>query len=108
MKTINTDKAKELIRETNGRIFSSTFIKKDNTIRTLTARTGKKYKSKTGRKAPYKASNYNLLPVYDMRIKAFRMLNFNTLLTLTINKNKYKIIKESYFCTDEDGNNIII
>tara|TARA_R110001599_G_C11833174_1_gene618547 strand:+ start:114 stop:428 length:315 start_codon:yes stop_codon:yes gene_type:complete len=91
MITINTDKAKELIRETNGRIFSSTFIKKDNTIRTLTARTGKRY-TPTGREAPYKAQNYNLLPVYDMQIKAFRMLNFNTLLTLTINKTNYKII----------------
>jgi len=92
MKAISTDRAKELIRETNGRIFSSTFIKKDQTIRTLTARLGKKYKSKTGKAAPYKAKEYNLLPVYDMRIKAFRMLNFNTLLTLTINKNKFKII----------------
>ena len=105
---ITTDQAKELIKETNGLIFSSTFIKKDNTIRTLTARTGKKYKSKTGRKAPYKASNYNLLPVYDMTKKAFRMLNFNTLLTLTINKNKYTIEQVSHFCTDEEGNNIII
>ena len=92
MKTITTDKAKELIKETNGKIFSSTFIKKDNSIRTLTCRLGKRYKSQTGREAPYKASNYNLLPVYDMTKKAFRMLNFNTLLTLTINKNKYKII----------------
>jgi len=92
MKTISTDRAKELIRETNGQIFSSTFIKKDNTIRTLTARLGKRYKSKTGKAAPYKAKEYNLLPVYDMRIKAFRMLNFNTLLTLTINKTNYKII----------------
>tara|TARA_R110002012_G_scaffold312894_1_gene524036 strand:- start:250 stop:528 length:279 start_codon:yes stop_codon:yes gene_type:complete len=91
MKTISTDKAKELIRETNGRIFSSTFIKKDNTIRTLTARLGKRYKSKTGKAAPYKAKEYNLLPVYDMRIKEFRMLNFNTLLTLSINKNTYTI-----------------
>ena len=91
IKTISTDRAKELIRETNGRIFSSTFIKKDNTIRTLTARLGKRYKSKTGKAAPYKAQNYNLLPVYDMRKKAFRMLNFNTLLTLSINKNTYTI-----------------
>ena len=43
-----------------------------------------------------------------MQKKAFRMLNFNTLLTLTINKNKYTIEKVSHFCTDEDGNNIII
>jgi len=92
MKTISTDKAKELIRETKGQIFSSTFIKKDNTIRTLTARLGKRYKSKTGKAAPYKAKEYNLLPVYDMQKKAFRMLNFNTLLTLTINKTNYKII----------------
>ena len=108
MKTINTDKAKELIKETNGRIFSSTFIKKDNTIRTLTARLGKRYKSKTGREAPYNAKEFNLLPVYDMSKKAFRMLNFNTLLTLTINKNKYTIEQVSHFCTDEEGNNIII
>ncbi len=91
MKTITTDRAKELIKESKGLIFSTTFIKKDNTVRTLTARTGKKYKSKTGKEAPYKAQNYNLLPLYDMRIKDFRMLNFNTLLTLTINKTKYTI-----------------
>ena len=88
---ITTDKAKELIKQTNGRIFSSTFIKKDNTIRTLTCRLGKRYKSKTGRNAPYKAKEFNLLPVYDMRKKAFRMINFNTLITLTINKNTYTI-----------------
>ena len=91
MNTITTDRAKELIHETNGRIFSSTFVKKDNTIRTLTCRLGKRYKSKTGKAAPYKAKEFNLLPVYDMRIKEFRMLNFNTLLTLTINKNTYTI-----------------
>ena len=91
MKTINKDKAKELIKESKGLIFSTTFIKKDNTIRTLTARTGKQYTPKTDRKAPYKPQNYNLLPLYDMRKKAFRMLNLNTLLTLTINNTKYTI-----------------
>jgi hypothetical protein len=90
-KTINKDKAKELISQSKGRIFSTTFIKKDNTLRTLTARIGKQYTPKTDRKAPYEAQNYNLLPLYDMRKKAFRMLNFNTLLTLSINNNKYII-----------------
>ena len=90
MKTINRTKAKELISQSNGRIFSTTYVKKDNTIRTLTARTGKQY-TPTGNKAPYKPQNYNLLPLYDMRKKAFRMLNFNTLLTLTINNTKYTI-----------------
>ena len=91
MQTINRNKAKELIKESKGKIFSTTFIKKDNTVRTLTSRTGKQYKSKTGKAAPYKAENYNLMHLYDMRKKAFRMLNFNTLLTLSINKTKYII-----------------
>ena len=91
MQTINRNKAKELIKESKGLIFSTTFVKKDNTIRTLTSRTGKQYKSKTGKAAPYKAEDYNLIPLYDMRKKAFRMLNFNTLLTLSINKTKYII-----------------
>ena len=91
MKTINKDKAKQLIKESNGRIFSAVFVKVDNTHRLMNARLGKRYKSKTGRAAPYKPSNYNLLPVYDMKIKDFRMLNFNTLLTLSIDKKAYKI-----------------
>ena len=110
MKTINRNKAKELIKESKGKIFSTTFVKKDNTIRTLTSRTGKQYKSKTGKAAPYKASNYNLIPLYDMRKKAFRMLNLNTLITLSINKEKYLIEQEevSHFEFDSKGNNTII
>ena len=91
MKTINTDRAKELINQSNGRIFSAVFVKVDNSHRLINARLGKHYKSNTGRAAPYKASKFNLLPVYDMKIKAFRMLNFNTLLTLSIDKKAYKI-----------------
>tara|TARA_R110000751_G_scaffold293280_1_gene400820 strand:+ start:1458 stop:1736 length:279 start_codon:yes stop_codon:yes gene_type:complete len=91
METITTDKAKQLINQSNGRIFSAVFIKADNTHRLINARLGKHYKSKTGKPAPYKPSNFNLLPVYDMKIQDFRMLNFNTLLTLSIDKKAYKI-----------------
>lgn len=91
MNTINKDQAKELIKDSKGLIFSATFTKKDGTHRIMNARTGKQYASKTGKAAPYKPKEYNLIPLYDMRKKAFRMLNFETLLTLSINKNKYKI-----------------
>jgi len=91
MITITQDKAKQLIKESNGLIFSATYIKKDNTHRLINARLGTRYTSKTGRKAPYKAEDYNLQHVYDMKIKDFRMLNYSTLLTLSINKNKYII-----------------
>ena len=109
MKTINKNKAKELIKESKGLIFSTTFVKKDNTIRTLTSRTGKQY-TPTGRKAPYKPQDYNLIALYDMRKKAFRMLNLKTLITLSINKTKYLIKQEeaSHFEYDKNGDNIII
>ena len=104
MKTINRTKAKELIKESKGKIFSTTFVKKDNTIRTLTSRTGKQY-TPTGRKAPYKAEEFNMIPLYDMRKKAFRMLNLNTLITLSINKEKYLIDeKKSSFKISKKSN----
>ena len=109
MQTINRNKAKELIKESKGLIFSTTFTKVDGSHRLMNARL-KKYISKTGRKAPYKAENYDLIPIYDMRKKAFRMLNLNTLITLSINKEKY-LIKQSevsHFEFDINGNNTII
>ena len=38
METITQDKAKQLIHNTNGKIFSSVFTKKDGTIRLMTGR----------------------------------------------------------------------
>ena len=90
MQTINKEQAKQLIKESKGKIFSTTFIKKDGSSRLMNARLGKKY-TPTGKAAPYKAEDYNLLAVYDMKIKAFRMININTLTNLSINANKYII-----------------
>jgi len=90
MKTITQHKAKELIKDSKGLIFSATFIKKNGENRLMNARL-KKYISKTGRPAPYKPEEYNLMPIYDMKSKGWRSLNLNTLITLSINKNKYKI-----------------
>jgi len=91
MKAITQDKAKELINQSKGRIFSATYIKKDLTERIINARIGKHYKSKTGKKAPYDPDKYNLKKVYDMKVKDFRIINLNTLITLSINKTKYII-----------------
>tara|TARA_R110000823_G_scaffold17975_1_gene56271 strand:- start:287 stop:562 length:276 start_codon:yes stop_codon:yes gene_type:complete len=90
MNTITRNKAKELIKDSKGLIFAATFTKKDGSHRLMNARTGKQY-TPTGRKAPYKAEDYNMMHIYDMKKKAFRMINLNTLLTLSINKNKYII-----------------
>ena len=90
MKTINRTKAKELIKESKGKIFAATFTKVDGSHRLMNARL-KKYISKTGKAAPYKAENYDLIPIYDMKAKSWRSLNLNTLITLSINKTKYII-----------------
>ena len=63
-KTINKDKAKELINQSNGRIFSSVFIKKDGTHRLMNARTKvKKHLKKDAKPRKWKPSKYNLIQV---------------------------------------------
>ena len=92
MQTINRTKAKELIKGSKGLIFAATFIKKDNTIRTLTGRLKvTQYLKENAKKQPYDPNKYNLQPVYDLKAKGYRMLNLNTLITLSINKTKYII-----------------
>lgn len=92
MQTINRTTAKELIKDSKGKIFNASFIKKDNTVRTLTGRLQvTQYLKENAKEQPYDPSKYNLQPVYDLKAKGYRMLNFNTLLTLSINNNKYLI-----------------
>tara|TARA_R110002153_G_scaffold264686_1_gene426736 strand:- start:279 stop:566 length:288 start_codon:yes stop_codon:yes gene_type:complete len=92
MQTINRTKAKELIKDSKGLIFNTSFIKKDNTIRTLTGRLKvTKHLKENAKKQPYDPSKYNLVCVYDMMAEGYRMINLNTLLTLNINANKYII-----------------
>tara|TARA_R110002124_G_scaffold203647_1_gene370141 strand:+ start:1886 stop:2167 length:282 start_codon:yes stop_codon:yes gene_type:complete len=92
MQTINKEQAKQLIHITNGKIFSSTFVKKNGEHRLLTGRLKvTKGLKKNAKPRPYDPSKYNLQPVYDLKAKGYRMLNLNTLLTLTINKTKYII-----------------
>jgi hypothetical protein len=99
MQTITQDKAKQLINENKNAIFSATFTKKDGTNRLITARLGvRKGLKENAKPRPYDPSKYNLLCVYDMALakqqqtkSPYRMINFKTLLTLNINKTKYKI-----------------
>ena len=118
MKTINKEQAKQLIHITNGKIFSSTFIKKDGSHRLLTGRLKvTKGLKENAKPRPYDPSKYNLVCVYDVALaknklikNPYRMINLNTLITLSINKQKYLIEQSevSHFEFDKDGNNTII
>tara|TARA_R110002012_G_scaffold21348_1_gene74678 strand:+ start:59 stop:346 length:288 start_codon:yes stop_codon:yes gene_type:complete len=91
-KTINRDKAKQLIEGTKGQIFSGLFIKKNGQHRLINARTGvTKHLKENAKPRPYNPIKYDLITVFDMNNKGYRMLNLNTLQTLIINKIIYKI-----------------
>ena len=71
---------KEQILATNGKFFSVSFIKKDGTTRKMTARLGVK-KNIKGIGMKYDPSERNLIVVFDIHKKAYRMINLLTILT---------------------------
>lgn len=69
------------LKDTKGRIFRAVFIKKDGTERVMVARTGVR-KGVKGTGMSYNPESKGLVPVYDMRKKAWRMVNANTMKSL--------------------------
>ncbi|NQY24915.1 MAG: DUF2693 domain-containing protein [Campylobacteraceae bacterium] len=83
-------KTDEVIRDTNGKIFSCSFIKKDGSLRTMIARLGVQKNLKGGKSgASYKNS---LVTVYDMLNKGYRMINLETIISLKTNGTNYQIV----------------
>lgn len=87
---ISKEQAKQLIRNTNGKFFTATFIKKDGTTRVMNARLGVKAYLKGG-ELPYDPESKGLIPVYDVKTGDYRMININTLTNLKIGNNTYTI-----------------
>ena len=90
MVTISKLQAQDLIKASRGRIFTTVHTKKDNTQRVTNCRTGVK-KGVTGEGMKYSPADYNLIPVYDMKHRGFRMVNVETLSSLRINKTTYTV-----------------
>jgi hypothetical protein len=87
---INKNQAEQLIRDTKGKFFTVTFIKKDGTTRVMNARLGVKAYLKGG-DLPYDAASKGLIPVFDIPKRAYRMVNINTISNLKIGNNEYTI-----------------
>lgn len=87
---ISAEEAKNLIKATNGKFFTVTFIKKDGTERVMNARLGVKVYLKGGQLA-YDAESKGLIPVYDVKTGGYRMVNINTITHLKIGKNEYDV-----------------
>ena len=72
-----------LWNETEGRIFSAYFRKKNGEMREMTCRR-KVRKHLRGGDLPYDPKPKLLLPVWDMNVKDYRMVNLDTLVSFNI------------------------
>lgn len=85
---ISLEQAKDLVKKTNGKFFTVVFVKKDGTPRIMNARLGVKVYLKGG-ELGYDAESKGLLPVFDVKTGAYRVINLNTITNLKIGKNTY-------------------
>ena len=88
---ISKDSGKDMIQNSKGKIFTTTYIKKDNSKRVMNCRLEVK-KGVTGEGLKYNPDEYNLIPVYDMQSRGFRMVNVDTLVSLSIANETYEVI----------------
>lgn len=88
MLIIDKKKAVEVIKKTNGRIFTVEFIKKDGEYRKLNCRLGvKSYLN--GGELKFDPDLKDLIPVFDVQAKGYRMINLKTLVQIKDNKLTY-------------------
>jgi hypothetical protein len=66
----------KIIEKTAGRFFRATFVKKDGTVRSMTARTGVKTHLKGGER---KYDDTLYIGVYDVQSRGYRLINRSTL-----------------------------
>ena len=90
MKVINKFEAVDMMRDTNGRVFSVAFTKKDGSIRHMNCRTGVK-KHLAGGELKFDARAKGLFSVYDMQSKGYRFINLNTIHGLQIDGEFYTV-----------------
>jgi len=94
---ISRAKATSLIKGSAGKMLSVTFIKKDGEKRQLNGRLGV-YKSKhaplTGDGLKYEPSAYGLINIFDVQLKAYRMVNTETISELKVAGTSYEVVSE--------------
>ena len=81
----------EMIRGSKGKVFGVTFIKRTTgEVRTMQARLGVR-KGVTGEGLKFNPKDYALIPVYEMPMQQFRMVNLEGLTNLSIEGEKYEV-----------------
>ena len=90
IKKIDRDTAKKYIYESNGKIFSAVFTKKNGEKRLMNCRT-KVHRYVKGKGLPFKPQDKGLMTVFDLQKGEYRFINLNTLKELKINGEEYII-----------------
>tara|TARA_R110002073_G_scaffold144222_3_gene296295 strand:+ start:2732 stop:3010 length:279 start_codon:yes stop_codon:yes gene_type:complete len=91
MTNITSETAKQIIHDTNGKIFSVSFTKKDGSHRDMTARLGVT-KHLTGKGRVYNPDDYNMLCVFDTHKEGYRTIPFERLLEVRFKGKKYNVV----------------
>ena len=90
-KLIDRDTAIKMIRDSKGKIFGVTFVKRTTgDTRNMSARLGVS-KGVTGEGQKYDPESKQLITVYDMHRQQYRMVNTETLSQLNMYGNEYVI-----------------
>jgi hypothetical protein len=89
-RAISKQEAAQIIKNTKGKYFTVSFTKKDGTNRVMNARLGVKIYLKGGT-LPYNPDEKGLIPVFDAKIKGYRMVNINTINKLIVDKVEYDV-----------------
>ena len=79
---------KELLESSKGKFFTVTFTKKDGSTRVLNGRLGVTKHLKGGKKT---VTQENYLTVFDTQKKAYRTVNVETVKSIKINGETYKV-----------------
>ena len=85
---MNNNLLKSMIKNTNGKFFTCFFVKKDGTLRKMTARVG--VKKGLANSGFVREEKENLVCVYDMVAHDFRFINLSTLKSLKCGDVQYQ------------------
>jgi hypothetical protein len=78
----------QILKETKGKFFRATFVKKDGSVRNMVARLGVTSHLKGGERK-YNEAQY--IGVFDVQARGYRLINKETLKEVKFNGNVYSV-----------------
>lgn len=91
---ISRQKLVSLIKNTRGKMMSIVFRKKDGTVRLINTVTGVR-KNITGSGLKYNPDDYGYLILYDLKKRAYRTVNIDTIGDVKMDKKVFTMVKEN-------------